>query len=102
MNDQELDQLLRSAAVPAPQAPDFQHRVWSRIEMAELAGWRARLGRTMDRVLGFLALPRVAVATCLAMVAAGAWLGTESETTDHRGEVAYVQSISPFAQSHRR
>lgn len=101
MKDSELDQLLKAAGTPDQTTAGFQRDVWSRIEAAETNGWRRGLDRIVGRFLEFFALPPVAVATCAAMVITGAWFGLESGKSNPAGEVRYVQSISPFAQSYR-
>jgi hypothetical protein len=101
MNDSELDRLLKAANTPAMPPAGFQHDVWSRIEAEEMNDWKNRASRMMERFLGFFALPPVAVATCTAMVLAGVWFGMAAGKPGPAGEVAYVQSISPFAHAHR-
>lgn len=101
MNDSELDQLLKSCDTPPTVPVEFARDVWSRIEAAELTGWKPRADRLLARFLGLFALPPVAVATCTAMVALGAWLGLQPETSSPSTEVSYIQSVSPFAQNHR-
>lgn len=99
MKDSELDQLLRASIVPAPLPPSFQHDVWSRIQSHAAAPGLFRI--TMERFLGFFAVPSVAAATCAAMVVTGVWLGLNSQVSTPTGDVAYLQSISPFAHNHR-
>lgn len=101
MNDSELDQLLKLAQIPVPIQAGFRRDVWLRIEAAEADIRKPRVSRLVERFFGWLALPPVAVATCSVMVAAGVWLGLESGNPAPQGEVAYIQSISPFAQTHR-
>ena len=101
MNDSDLDQLLTSSRSPVRLPANFQRDVWLRVEAAEFAGWNAGLRRTLERLFGFFALPPVAVATALVMVAAGTGLGLQARTADPPGEIAYLQSISPFAHTHR-
>lgn len=101
MNDSELDQLLQQCDPAVPSPAGFTRDVWLRIEAAEPSGWQARVDFLLERLLGFFALPPVAVATCTAMVVAGAWLGMQSATPVPSGELSYIQSVSPFAHSHR-
>lgn len=101
MNDSELDQLLKAAGTPAMPPADFQREVWFRIEAEESDGWKTRMNRILERMLGCFALPSVAVATCSVMVVVGIWFGMKSGDAKPNGEFAYVQSISPFAQSYR-
>ncbi len=101
MNDSDLDQLLKDCGTPLATPPGFMRDVWLRVETAESATWKALATRLTERVLGMIALPPVAVATCTAMVVVGAWLGMQPAASSPASEVAYIQSVSPFAQSHR-
>lgn len=101
MNDTELDQLLKDCGAAVRLPASFQRDVWSRVAAAESTGWKARMDQFMERVLGLLALPSVAVATCAAMVMAGAWFGMTPQPAQASAEIAYIQSVSPFAQSQR-
>jgi hypothetical protein len=101
MNDSELDQMLKASRAPVRPPASFQRDVWLRVETAEFAGWNAGASRLLERVLGFFALPPVAVATSVATVVAGAWFGLKSAPANPPNEVAYMQSISPFAHTHR-
>ena len=101
MNDSELDQLLKASRAPVPPPADFHREVWLRVEAAECAGWNTGASRLLERLLGFFALPSVAVATSVATVVAGAWFGLKSAPANPPDEVAYMQSISPFAHTHR-
>ena len=101
MNDTELDQLLKDCGAAVRLPASFQRDVWSRVAAAELTGWKARMDQFMERVLGFLALPSVAIATCAAMVMVGAWFGMTPQPSQASAEIAYIQSVSPFVQSQR-
>lgn len=101
MKDLELDKLLELAQVKMVPHGGFQREVWLRIEVAETKGCRPRLSQIAERLFTWLALPPVALATCSLMLAAGVWSGLESGNLAPQGKMAYVQSISPFAQSHR-
>ena len=100
MNDSELDQLLKDSRTPVATPPGFTRDVWSRIEAAELAGPSSRAKLLLDRLLGWFALPPVAVATCTAMVALGAWFGLQPARSNPSTELSYIQSVSPFAGKH--
>jgi hypothetical protein len=102
MNDFELDQLLESAQTTVTPHAGFQREVWLRIEAAEAKVWKPRLNLITERFFDWLALPPVALATCSVMLAAGIWTGLEAGNTAPQGKMAYIQSISPFAQTHRR
>jgi hypothetical protein len=99
MKDSELDQLLKASNVSAPLPAGFERDVWSRIEALESD--RGLFRTSLERFLEFFALPPVAAATCAVMVATGAWLGLNSQASNPAGDVAYLQSISPFAHNHR-
>lgn len=101
MNDSRLDQLLKDCRPPVQVPAGFTRDVWLRIETAETAGWRPRAARLLERLLGVFALPPVAVATCAAMVVVGAWIGLLPEKSDPATEMAYIQSVSPFAHARR-
>jgi len=101
MNDSELDQLLKDCRSPVLTPAGFQRNVWLRIETSEATGWLARMYRALDRGFAFFTLPPVAVATCTAMVAVGAWFGLQQKATPQSAEIAYIQSVSPFSQTHR-
>ena len=94
MNDSELDQLLKRCDRPVATPAGFTRDVWLRIETAELpTGWLL----WTNRLLGWFALPPVALATCTAMVALGAWFGLQPARSNPSTELSYVQSVSPFA-----
>ena len=101
MNDSELDRLLESTRTSVTPHAGFQREVWLRIEAAEAMAWKPRLKRAVERFFNWLTLPPVALATCAVMLAAGIWTGLESANPAPQGEMAYIQSISPFAQTHR-
>lgn len=99
MKDSELDQLLRAANATAPVPAGFERDVWSRIEALESdRGWFCV---SLERFLGFFALPSVAAVTCAVTVMCGVWLGLNSQVSNQSGDVAYLQSISPFAHNRR-
>ncbi|MCU0752200.1 MAG: hypothetical protein MUF86_00625 [Akkermansiaceae bacterium] len=101
MNDSDLDQLLGSAQTTVTPPAGFRREVWLRIEAAEAKAWKPRLRLLAERFFNWLALPPVALATCSVMLAAGVWAGLESGNPAPQGEMSYIQSISPFAQTHR-
>ena len=101
MNDSDLDQLLKDCAAPVHAPPGFTRDVWLRVETAETASRKPRAARLLERLFAVIALPPVAVATCTAMVVAGAWFGLTPEKSNPSTEVAYIQSVSPFAHTHR-
>ncbi len=101
MNDSQLDQLLNDCGSPVQTPEGFMRDVWLRVESVERNTWKSHADRLLERILGFVALPPVAVATCTAMVVVGAWFGLKPATSIPSTEVAYIQSVSPFAQSHR-
>ncbi len=99
MKDSELDQLLRAVNASAPIPASFEHNVWSRIGALESDRGLFRLN--LERFFGFFARPFVAAAACTAMLMAGVWLGLNWQASSSSGDVAYIQSISPFARNHR-
>jgi hypothetical protein len=101
MNDSELDRLLESAHTTVTPRDGFQREVWLRIEAAESNAWKPRLSLLAECFFNWLALPPVALATCSVMLAGGVWTGLESANPAPQGEMAYIQSISPFAQTQR-
>jgi hypothetical protein len=101
MNDAELDRLLDSTRINVTPHAGFQREVWLRIEAVEAASWKPHIKRMAERFFNWLALPPVAVATCSVMLATGIWTGLESGNPAPQGEMAYIQSISPFSQTHR-
>ena len=100
LNDSDLDQLLRAAATSATAPPGFQRDVWRMIEATAPDDWKSRVWQAIERSLAYLALPRMAIATCTAIALTGAWIGTKTSTPVPTNEVSYVQSISPFSHSH--
>ena len=102
MNDSDLDRLLELAETTVTPHDGFQREVWQRIEATETKAWKPRLGVIAERFFNWLALPPVALATCAVMLAAGVWIGLEAGNPAPQGEMAYIHSISPFAQTHRR
>jgi hypothetical protein len=102
MNDSELDKLLELAQTGVTPHAGFQREVWMRIEAAEAQPWKQRMKMLAERFLGWLALPPIALATCSVTLAAGIWIGLESGRPTPHGKVAYIRSISPFAQTHSR
>jgi len=101
MNDSELDQLLKNCDTPVTTPAGFSRDVWLRIEATELSpAWKPRADRLLERVLGWFALPPVAVATCTAMVALGTWFGLQPARSNPSTELSYIQSVSPFAGNH--
>jgi len=104
MNDSELDQLLRSSSPDIRPPNGFQQEVWLRVAVADAAAWQPSMSRLLQRFLDMVAMPPVAVATCVALVLAGVWFGlrTESPNSGASGEMAYVESISPFFHKHRK
>lgn len=99
MKDNELDQLLRASATPAGVPATFQREVWARIEAEESMTFGFHLRRLMNGFGDLFAVPKIAIATCSAMILAGTMLGIKSARAELPGELSYIQSISPFAQS---
>ena len=98
--DADFDAALRSAKVEIPLHSSFQMEVWGRIAAARDANLAARFTRWMEGVSNHLERPMAATAALLIMTASGAWLGSRAEQSAPDGKLAYVQSVSPFAQPH--
>lgn len=102
MKDNELDQLLKASVAPVTVPATFQREVWARIEAEESMTFGFHLKRMLMGFLDLFAVPKVAFATSSALILAGAFLGIESARNDQPGELHYIQSISPFAQTDRQ
>lgn len=100
LSDPELDELLRSVKVRVPLPGTFQVEVWRRIAVSQEAALPVRISRWMDGFFNLLVRPTVATAAVLLMISAGAWLGSVGSDAGRDGKQAYVQSVSPFAQTH--
>jgi hypothetical protein len=101
MNDQEFDDLLRTATDPVPLPPSFQQEVWRRIESRADAD--APRGITWVRAgLACRANPWWAAAGMAATVTLGAWLGAVTAPQAKDSKLVYAESISPFASTHRK
>jgi len=102
MTDSELDQLLRAGDASIRPPKGFQQDVWLRVAAADAAAWQPSMSRFLQRFLDMVAMPPVAVTTCAALVLAGVWFGLRTETPGSGGEMAYVESISPFFHKHHK
>lgn len=100
-DDGAFDDLLRSAKVEVPLPGAFQFEVWRRIAVAHESTLMARLARIVDPIFGFLSRPLAASASVVLMIFAGLWLGSLGVHQARDGKLAYVESVSPFAQSHQ-
>lgn len=94
MNTHEIDELLRSAAQDLPIPTSFRSEVWTRIAHAEQRSFAARL----NRVLAAFTRPVPAVASVIATVLVGAWLGLSTAPPVKDARLSYAESISPFLQ----
>jgi hypothetical protein len=101
MKDNELDQLLKAAVAPSRVPASFQREVWIRIAAEESMTYGFNLKRMLNGFLDLFAVPKIAVATCSAMILVGSLLGIVSVRTDLPSELSYVESISPFAQENQ-
>ena len=100
MNDSELDDLLRTTREPTLLSPSFRQDVWNRIEnMASDSP--PEIVKFQPVVVAF-ARPWGAVAGIAAMVTLGLWLGATRVPDVGDAKLAYAESISPFAQAHRK
>lgn len=100
-DDGDFDELLRSAKVEVPLPGAFQYEVWRRIAVAQESTLRARLARMLEPMLGLLSRPLAASASMVLMIFAGLWLGSLGDHPSRDAKLAYIESVSPFAQSHR-
>jgi hypothetical protein len=101
LDDGAFDDLLRSAEVEVPLPGAFQFEVWRRIAVAQESTPMARLARIVDPIFGLLSRPLATTASVVLMISAGLWLGSLGVHPARDGKLAYVESVSPFAQSHR-
>ncbi len=100
MNDSEFDDLLRTAKGNVPLPGSFRQGVWHRIESTAVEAPRG-LAWLQPLVSAFVR-PWGAAAGVFATVAAGIWLGAASIPEMKDAKVAYAESISPFAHTHRK
>ncbi|MGD7653731.1 MAG: hypothetical protein ACQCXQ_10980 [Verrucomicrobiales bacterium] len=99
MNEDELDQLLKSAGWEEEAPNDFRRGVWSLIQAGE-SRRDVRVIAWLERVLEGFARPSVAIVGCLVMIAVGAMIGTQSAAHGADGKSTYAQVVSPFAARH--
>lgn len=99
MKNSDFDDLLRAAREEFPLPPSFHADVWNRIESADAISYGVGVAWHQN-IISMIARPWAAASGLAAMVALGLWLGALSVPDHSRTETAYVQSISPFAQSH--
>ena len=92
--DARLGGLLRAARLAPGLPPGFRNLVWRRIETAEA---RASQPTWVEAVLAWLLRPRLAIATALVLVIAGAAVGAAQGTrsADELSKILYVNSVSP-------
>ncbi len=96
----DFDVVLRSAQTAVPLHSSFQSEVWRRIATAQATTLSARIAQFVEAFLAGLGRPAVAAAAVLTMVTAGAWLGVRQTPSGVPGKLAYIESISPFAEPH--
>ncbi len=92
MND-SLTTLLKTWQPEVPASGDFRRGVWRKIEAASLV----RLPGPMERVLLFIARPRVALAVAVLAIFAGGVAGSSIAGAQEAN--AYLRSVNPYAQS---
>ena len=100
-DDGAFDEMLRLAKVEVPLPGAFQSDVWRRIAVDQESTLTARLARILDPILSLLNRPIAATASVVLMVSAGLWLGSLGAHPGRDGKLAYVESVSPFVQSHQ-
>ncbi len=96
----DFDTVLRSAQATIPLHNSFQSEVWRRIATAQTAGPSARMAQFIEACLVWLGRPAVATAAVLTMFTTGVWLGLKETPAKVSGKLAYIESISPFAEPH--
>jgi hypothetical protein len=103
MNDDQLHQLLRESPAPLSLPRSFTREVWARIEATEPPSLRSSLSQAWQAWLATLARPVPAFATIAACMVLGGAFGLiqHRESFGVQSELAYVESINPFAQMER-
>ena len=97
MNDPEFDQLLRATKNTPLWSPSFHQEVWLRIENAETESL-PEIAK-FPPIISAFERPWGAVAGIAAMVTLGLWLGATTAPETEDPQVAYAESISPFAHT---
>jgi hypothetical protein len=95
--DEELCSLLREARPTLELPAGFKNSVWHRIEAAELANVPA--ASWLDRAVGWLFRPRLAIASLIVLFALGASLGVV-DGLSHSKQMdrdRYLTSVSPLS-----
>lgn len=95
MNDSEFDDLLKAAKGDFPLPLSFKQGVWQRIENASAPA-------SQSTYLNFFGRQWAAALGIAATVVAGLWLGAISAPKTKNASTVYAESISPFAQAHRK
>lgn len=96
--DEDLSRVLREAR-PAPDLPPgFQNSVWHRIEAVELANESGDDFSWLDRVVGLLLRPRLAIASLALLVVLGGSLGVMNgvSLSKQAERDRYIASVSPM------
>jgi hypothetical protein len=101
-DDGAFDEMLRSTKVEVPLPGAFQAEVWRRIAVHEDSAPLVRLTLALKPVLSLFNRPLAASASVLLTVLVGLWLGSLEAHPARDGKLDYVESISPFAQSHQQ
>jgi len=100
MKDTEFDDLLRMARGNDPLPASFRPAIWQRINEAELM---SRPGQRVVRTfVAACVRPWGAAAGIAAMVTLGLWLGDMTVPNAKDSQVAYAESISPFAHTYHK
>ena len=94
--DASLRALLREAKPVPALPPRFQQNVWRRIEDADAP---AKSDSWLDVLAGLILQPRLAIAAAVALILAGAVLGTYAGTHAARqdAQARYVAAVAPTA-----
>ena len=93
----KLGALLRESRAMPPLPPRFQEGVWRRIENAEMPARATARGGWLDRLAAAALRPRLALATVVVVILAGAWLGAhEAAQAAHRdAQSRYLAAVAP-------
>jgi hypothetical protein len=95
--DEKLSELLTTARPIGELAPGFQNRVWQRIERLE-----QKPDSMLDRLAGWLVVPRVAFGALAAVIIMAATLGAMHGASSgmNAARDRYIASVDPSYVAH--
>lgn len=96
MNDSEFDRMLKKSHPAIDLPAGFRRDVWKAIEAAQIAP--ARLN-PFAALLAWVARPAWATLVIAFSISLGLWLGQNSNAPSSDGQLAYINSVNPFAHS---